>query len=410
VEKAISGLLISALTGLAGAGALAGCSHREPPDRLERVRTDIPPRPYEPPMRDREEIKPLPEAREYGGEVPPPPYDDVPLVNQRPPEQRAYVNAYEAVGRPRIAVFVNRTLEGELVPVNPEGPLVTVERRRTSRGDVSVESRDYRDRGGYYGRDGRESVDRFETRGPGEYRDTTAVYLRPGEYDEVSASSIDYETLENILTDWLAADGRVEVVSPVMARQRLNDQQVKELQEGRPQALSEIARQLDTDVLVQVQAHPTVQTRRGLQVRVIAEAINVRGGQSVARAVVEVPPPLDKPQLNKYTRFLARRLMDGMSNSWRAMVSDPGRQRELDRDARRSRDRDGNRDRDTQPPATPDGVMRPADERRELAPATHDGPRATARPPVPTTRPSDAREPEDRPQPSEQPPVNDSNK
>ena len=101
---------------------------------------------------------------------------------------------------------------------------------------------------------------------------------------------------------------------------------MKDLQEGRPRAMGEVARQLDADVLVQLQARPTRQTPRGLEIRVVGEAINVgRGGQSIGRAVVEVPPPLDKPQLNKYTRFLARKLMDGMTASWRAMGPGQGR-------------------------------------------------------------------------------------
>src|SRR5437867_1783364 len=170
VRKAIPSLLI-VLAGLGAFGVLAGCRQDYPPNpEPPAPRADVPPRRWEPPMREREEVKPLPE-REYGN-LPPPPYDDVPLVNQRPPEQKAYLDAYEAIGRPRILVFVNRTLEGQLVPVNNEGPLVSVERRRTSRGDVSVESRDYRNRDDFYrGRDDRERVDRFERRGPGDYRE-----------------------------------------------------------------------------------------------------------------------------------------------------------------------------------------------------------------------------------------------
>jgi len=245
----------------------------------------------------------------------------------------------------------------------------------------------------------------MNTGDPGPNSDAGGIYLRPGEYAGTIAQSIDYLAIENLLTDWLAAEGRVEVLAPSVARQRLTDPQVKDLQEGRAEALGGVGRQLDSDILVQVQARPTVQTHAGLQVRLIAEAVNFRGGQSVARAVVEVPPPLDKPQLNKYTRFLARRLMDGMSTSWRAMASDPGRQRELDRDARR------NRDRDSQAPG-PDGVMPPADGGPGIVPAPEDGPGATSRRAVPTTRPSsapDAREPNDGPQPSP-PPANDTNK
>jgi hypothetical protein len=53
-------------------------------------------------------------------------------------------------------------------------------------------------------------------------------------------------------------------------------------------------------------------------VRVIAEAINIKGGESLARAAVDVQPPLDKFQTINYTRFLARKLMDGMTATWSA--------------------------------------------------------------------------------------------
>lgn len=343
------GLAVSAAVLVGG----LGCARQREPESMprSRIREGAP----RVPVREREEDKPLPDGAR-GSQVPAPPYDDVPLVRQQPPEQRAYVDAYAGVGRPRILVFVNRTLEGDIVPVNLQDPYVTVERSRTSRGDVRIDSRDTRRRDDFYrGRDDRDSESRFESRGPAEVRDRVEVYLRPGEYDEVDARALDYEAMENILTDWLAADGSVEIVSPVMARQRLTDEQVKDLQAGRPQASGEVARQLDADVLVQIQARPTRQTLRGLEVRVIAEAIDVgRGGRSIARAVVEVPPPLDKPQLNKYTRFLARKLMDGMTGSWEAMAesdpADPGvppaRERLEDKQIERRGSRDGRAPRD----------------------------------------------------------------
>ena len=44
----------------------------------------------------------------------------------------------------------------------------------------------------------------------------------------------------------------------------------------------------------------------------VAEALNVGDGRSLGRAVVDVPAPLDKPKINRYTHFMARKLMDGM--------------------------------------------------------------------------------------------------
>jgi hypothetical protein len=340
--------------------SVGGCVDRTPPPPNAEI-----PRGRGGPYRSDDPVKPMPHRDEYeeARSLPPPPFNDVPLVSQDTPEQRAFVEAYNAVGRPRMVVFVNRTLEGELLPVNTDEPLASVQRTRTSRGEVTVETRDrvntdarYRDR--YSDADARADrnvSDRYEARGtgPNEYRDRVDVYLRPGQYDEVAAKQIDYEAVETVLTDWLAAGGRTEIISPITARQRLTDEQVKDLQSGRPRVMGEIARELDADVLVQVTARPTRQTQRGLEVRLVAEAINVgRGGQSIGRAVVDVPPPLDKQRINKFTRFLARVLMDRMIGTWENMpapVAD-------DTDRERTRSDVDNRPArgDTAPATSPD--------------------------------------------------------
>lgn len=260
--------------------------------------------------------KPLPELTR--DDLAPPPFDDVPLVNQQAPETPAFLDAYARVGRPRVVVFVNRTLEGEIIPVNPNDPLASVEHTRRTTTAMSVDRRDTEVRGNVYREETRERSDRFESKGPAEYRETTSVYLRPGQYDEVSAKSLDYGAIENVLTDFLGADGQVVLISPTLARQKLTAEQVKELESGRPQVLSEIAKQLGSDILVHVTARPTRQTRQGLEVRILCEAMNIKGGQSIGRAFVDVPPPLEKTQINRYTRFLARKLMDGMTRTWSA--------------------------------------------------------------------------------------------
>ncbi len=300
--------------GVMSVAAGIGCQNPSspPPPRVEVPRERGP-------VREREMTKPLPEPDDYeSAAVIRPPFDDGPLVVQQTPEQRAYVAAYQRVGRPKIAVFVNRTLEGKMIPVNEDRGVIGVERVRRGTGAVDVESRDVRTGDGFYrDRDDRESVDRFSTKGPAELRESVEVYVPPGQYDEVKANEIDYEAVELVLTDWLSADGRVEIISPIMTRQRLTDQQAKDLQEGRPRVLGEIARELDTDILVQVMAKPTRQARwNDVGVRVLAEAVNIKGGQSISRAFVDVPPPLTKTRINKYTRFLARKLMDGMIGSW----------------------------------------------------------------------------------------------
>jgi hypothetical protein len=272
-------------------------------------------------MRQREEIKPMPEPygdAGAGGDVPPPPFYDAPLVNQRTPELRAFVEAYESVGRPRIMVYVN--------------------------GDSGTDSRD------------------------------------------IPITGIDYETVENILTDWFAAEGRVDLLSPT-ERQRLSRDEASNLRSDRPQR----DRAGGADVIVRVRAQQTRQTRQGDVVRLVGEAVNTDDGRSIGRAVVDVPPPLDKPQINRFTRFVARRLMDQMTATWRAMPPGagpgPGRGRE----------------------GAPEGAFRDVPDLREApgAPGATRAPDADMRdaaPPAtrraaPTTRPSsalDPREPDDR--------------
>lgn len=257
--------LLSAVT--CGAALFAaGCAEADhaPPPRVGPLADPDAGRPRQAP-------KPLPDPAL--GEPPAPPFADAPLVYQAPPEQRPFVDAYAAVGRPRIAVFVNRTPTGELVGIDP-----------AASPDPAL----------------------------------------AGRYDEVNAKAIDYATIENVLTQWLAADGQTVVVSPATVRQRLTDAEVRRLEEGRPRVLGEVARQLDADVLVHVLARPTRQTEYGAEVRLVAEAVNIKGGESIARATVLVPPPMDTEKVNRFTRYVARRLMADMTLTWTGPGPDRG--------------------------------------------------------------------------------------
>lgn len=142
-------------------------------------------------------------------------------------------------------------------------------------------------------------------------------------YDEAAARSIDYDAIDNILIDWLSAGGRVAVISPEAAHQALSPQQAQNLNNGDSGSGPEIAERLRADVLVMVHAQPTRQNSGGPTIRMVADASNLKGGESIGRAVVDVPPPLEKPQINTYTRYLARKLMADMTNSWTGFVANP---------------------------------------------------------------------------------------
>jgi hypothetical protein len=256
-----------ALLVILAAAIQLGCRDNSP--EVQRVATPAPGRDTWRNEYDRPKPLPGPDETAQRGSTP---FQDEPLVIDTPPEAKAFVDIYKQVGKPRIVVFVNRGLDGQILPV----------------------------------------VD------PGKYTTSKEVYLRPGQYDEARAKQIDYEMMELLLADWMSADNQVTIVSPTTVHRQLTEQEQRDLQAGKPQALTDVGRRLDADVLIQVQAKPTRQTYAGLEVRVIAEAINIKGGESLARAAVDVQPPLDKIQTNRYTRFLARKLMDGMTTTWSA--------------------------------------------------------------------------------------------
>src|SRR5207302_1115838 len=195
--------------------------------------------------------------------------------------------------------------------------------------------------------------------------------------------------------------GKVAVLDPSAAR--LSEQQVADLQKGKTDTLDRIK----ADVLVQVQAKPTRWSEGGVAVRVLASAMNLKGGESIGRSFVDIPPPLDKPQINKFTRFLARKLMVGMLDSWSEFGGPPAGDRD-----RPAPDGPATRESpDTAPSRTDEpGTAEPREPRdsrdrkpdeaggtTEPAPDTTDRSRAipndSARPDNPTTRPGDGAAP-----------------
>lgn len=226
--------------GLLSAVAYVGCTAPSPgrvnvPMR-DRVSTSSP-------RYQHDEMKPLPKL-EPVSKIPRP-YDDAPLVSQRPPEQRAFLEAYERVGRPRMMIMA-------------------------------------------MGPDGSKAADK--------------------QYD---LGAIDYAAVEAVLSDWLSANGAVSLISP-----RVTTVTPAELT-TKPAPASEA----DADILVRVQIHPGRSQVK--EARLITEAVNTRGGDSLARAVVDVPAPLERERLNEATRFVARKLMDEMTESWSRMNAAP---------------------------------------------------------------------------------------
>jgi hypothetical protein len=185
--------------------------------------------------------------------------------------QKDFADAYLKVGQPRIAVFVNRTLQGEVISDTPP-----------ARG---------------------------------------TVYLHAGQYDEDAAKhALDYVAVEKMLDDKMSCGGKVMVIPMDTMRQKLTDDQVKDLQAGRPAALASLDERLNADILIQVQAHPTRQSSGGLELQIVAQAINIRGGQPIGHAIADIDRPQEAEQLEGASRYVVRKLMIDMLRAWTAPV------------------------------------------------------------------------------------------
>ncbi len=233
---------------------IAGCVQNPPQTNITVAN---PPAPASYPL---DHSKPLPD--QSAENEPQPTYGDPPIVDQPPPEQAWFVNAYNQVGRPRLAVFVNRTLQGYVISYPTGG-----------------------------------------------------TYLAPGEYQDSDLAARDYSEIDSSLSDCFAARVQVTLVSPEFIRTHLTQGQIQNLQAGHSQSLNDVSQATGADVLIQVQARPARRDGQ-LVVALIGEAINIRGGESIAHASVEMPAPLSRIELNNYTRFLTRKLMQDMVNTW----------------------------------------------------------------------------------------------
>jgi hypothetical protein len=176
--KTVKRYIIQSIIPAVAIAALTGCRDNSPP----------PPRSSIPPIGTYTEMRPV-------SQKPLPPIEGKHLCPalrrcaadySGSAEQPAFVEAYRGVGSPRVALFVNRTLDGRIVDTVAPAPIRGVEVTREATTGVKMEST--RERLDPWGRPLSQTTDRFETQGPGRVTDRTEVYLAPGEYDAVSAA------------------------------------------------------------------------------------------------------------------------------------------------------------------------------------------------------------------------------
>ncbi len=210
--------------------------------------------------------KPLPP--EATGEYPGGPNGPPVVITHQPlPEEDNFVKAYQAARSPRLMVFVNRTIQGDV--------LDKVELAQASQQGVA---------GG-------------------------------GKYDAIGASRTDYEAIELSLLNFLTAPG-VDIRDSEVLRSKMNREEVLRLENNDRSVVPLLKQEFQTDILVQVAATPTSHAASGSAVRMLAKAIRTTDGRVLASDYEDMPLPMSKTAINVFTRQIARQLMAQMANVW----------------------------------------------------------------------------------------------
>ncbi|NNM88342.1 MAG: hypothetical protein HKL95_07460 [Phycisphaerae bacterium] len=126
----------------------------------------------------------------------------------------------------------------------------------------------------------------------------------------------DYQAIQISMIDYLNAGGQVDIQDPQMAQQVLDRESFLRLQNGDPRVLPLIQHQLNTDILVEVQAAPTNQAAAGPAIRLLAQALGTTNGRVLGAEYVDMPLPMSKTNINLYTGFLADKLMQKLTTIW----------------------------------------------------------------------------------------------
>jgi hypothetical protein len=229
------------------------------------------------------------------GELEPPP-ESAPAMTGMP-EAQSFVDVYRRVNSPRIIVYVNPGLSGQLLPA----------------------------------RDPRSGQPIASTDGPAKATDT-------------DNSGIDYAAIDTALADSMGCGGKVNIVPSATVRTRLNPEQLTQLHNGRPDALAGLDGLVQGHVLIQVQLRGD-----GTNLNAYAEAINVRGAGLLARASA----PVDRAQPAAAANALARDLMAGLAKTWAQPVPAPAES------AAPAKDATGSADPVVEKPTVPVSAERP---------------------------------------------------
>ncbi len=244
-----------------------------------------------------------------------------------------YVNAYLQRRMPRMMVFVNRTITGEILPKEGLEELIRVEEKQSATGAVKVasdksQSTNSNSASAAAGWPGsaasasntvtqKNDKNSFESSGPAEYSRTTSVKVAPDKLDENGARREDYDMIELSLVDYMDAGGKVNVLDSEAARAKLDREKILRIENSDPAAIRLLNTELQTDILIQVKASPTKQSQWGDKaVRLNAKAVSVTDGRYMGAVFVDMPLPMTKTNINVFTRYLAGKMMDQLTKKW----------------------------------------------------------------------------------------------
>jgi hypothetical protein len=286
------------------------------------------------------EPKPLPpNGYTFGGVPQPAPYPGQSGVGPAPGQpltvspnpsienEDAFVAAY-AKRNPRIMIFVNRTIQGDPLPKDGLDEVLRVEKTQSATGAVSVNNNSTVTGSGQTATAllggssasntnvNRTDSSSFTSGGPASYTSSTVVKKPTDKLDMFGASADDYEMIESSLVQYFDNSGKVQVKDSDAARAKLNREQILRVENGDPTAAQLLGTELQADVLIRVTAKPTVQSGNGGAIRLIAKAVTTTDARNLGSAMVDMPLPMSKPNINVYTRYLAGKLMGQMALKW----------------------------------------------------------------------------------------------
>ena len=132
----------------------------------------------------------------------------------------------------------------------------------------------------------------------------------------------DYDALERVVREALAANGQVAVVPAASLRQSLSMQQIHDAATGNATALGQAGQALRADVIVSVTVDPPAND----QTKITATARNARDGQTIATVTSQLPSPPPRRQLDFAGRLLGERMVDELATTWDRLAGSPATQ------------------------------------------------------------------------------------